>query len=130
MNYHWKDSHIPPPPFSSSTTFDESHKREGLKDMAITGGAAGVTPLSRVHFQYQIPFYTIKFIVGALTFVAALAWNQAITASLKKTPLGQAGKWIYAMGISLIAIAFIALALWITQPMQKRAGIDFADKLG
>ena len=52
---------------------------------------------------------TIKLVSGGLTFVAALAWNQAFTNFFNNNPIykKKGGFWIYAVVVTIFAVIII-----------------------
>lgn len=61
-----------------------------------------------------------KLIVGALTFVAALAWNEAFKSYFSNNKyLKGKGLWFYAISISIVAILIIISINILTKQINK-----------
>lgn len=61
----------------------------------------------------------LALLTGGLTFVAALAWNDAFQNFFNNHPLIKAkGIWIYAIIVTIIAVALIVLFSFINQKIK------------
>ena len=57
-----------------------------------------------------------KLIIGALTFVSALAWNEAFSDYFKSNKyLKGKGLWYYALSISIISVTIITAISMVTK---------------
>lgn len=67
-------------------------------------GAAIETTASRTSdaddFQFNFGSHMIRFIIGALAFITALAWNNALQTLLQAPELQKDGPWISALIIT------------------------------
>ena len=65
----------------------------------------------KVSFMRKSASMTVTFILGALTFVAAMAWNDAVKEFVEKNPsLKQHGLLVYAL-IATAAAIIISIAI-------------------
>ena len=61
-----------------------------------------------------------KLIIGALTFVSALAWNEAFSDYFKSNKyLKGKGLWYYALSISIISAIMITSITMVTNTMTS-----------
>ena len=67
-----------------------------------------------------------KLIVGGLTFVSALAWNEAFKEYFSNNPyLKDKGLWIYAVVTSMIAVIMIIFINNVTKLFKTTAVLLF-----
>lgn len=74
-------------------------------------------------FPLAVASESKKFILGALTLITALAWNQAFRSVLEQHPEFQVyGVWIYAFALTVLSvfIASVMSKITVLQPSGKR----------
>lgn len=65
---------------------------------------------------------SLQLVLGAMTFVVALAWNEAFKSWLQENPkLRMFGPWVYAVSVTAIMVG-AAMALSNVQSTLKEAG--------
>ena len=79
---------------------------------------------NQLNVQDTIVYNTISIVLGALTFVAALAWHDAFSNTIQKTQfLNEAGPWMYAIMITLLAVG---IGLLFEKQLTQKPRLDIA----
>ena len=59
-------------------------------------------------------------IVGAVTFISALAWNEAFKSYFDRYPsLKKRGVWYYALGVTIFGVIIIILLKYFSRKTQN-----------
>lgn len=71
----------------------------------------------------DVAISSMQFILGAMTLVAALAWNNAFSNYFENNPKLKAyGPWIYASTVTIIAVGVGIAVSQIQKTLEKNGG--------
>ncbi|MEK7574665.1 MAG: DUF5654 family protein [Patescibacteria group bacterium] len=83
-------------------------------------------PISRqVRLQREVRKQTVGYIVGALSLVAGLAWNDAIKALIEYIfPLDKSGLWVKFLYAAVLTFVVILFTIYIVDFLNPKDGSE------